>query len=262
MVLLSLTAIPLPAEAQTTELVTRSFPSVADTFFVQTCCLNGTGTFQFVQLLRLPAEFQYGFYRFDLSTIFVGSSVLTANLTLFQAGYVDLGSSSLNVTAFGQAVGWDEERLSFDTWNQDTRAHPTVGSTETVSLATTSTFVTWTVTDLVDDWVNGILPNHGFRLEPLAGDSAFVNLRAREAVNVTTRPVLTVTYLQTVPEDPGTHPLSPFIAGLGVPEELFLAGLGIIALFLTYLGLFASHNPEAFGGRKSRPMRQQLRRFR
>ncbi len=235
---------------------------MADTFICNFPGLNGTGSFQFMQIEKIGASLCHGFVRFDLSSIFVGSTIISADLTLFHVGYIDLGTSTFNITAFGTAVGWSEAGLSFDTWIRDDRDHPIVGSTEPTNLGTVGTNVTWNATALTDAWVNGGLRNHGFRLGGSPSDAAITNLGAKDRPDLDERPVLTVTLLRVVPEDPGAHPLAPFIVQLGVPVDLFLLVLGIVTLVLTYFGLFAAHYPEDFGGTKSPPLRERLRRFR
>lgn len=269
--LIAFSAIPLNARGQTTELVEATFDSIADAtvLFVGFAVENGTNFRQFTEVhlgTGTPATFFHAFYRFDLSTVFVGSQIVSANLTLKQVAFQVFGCAlgpcdQMNVTAFATAVGWTEETLTFDVWDRDRRDFTGLsGSTEVLSNATTGTFVTWNVTVPVDAWVNGVRANHGFRLGAL--DPGLARLSSREAVILGDRPALTVRYLRVIPEDPGVHPLAPFIAQLGVPVEIFLFTLGIIAMVLTYFGLFAAHYPERIGGRRPPPLREQLRRFR
>lgn len=262
--LLSVSAFAIPtASAQSTELIEVTFPSIADgnVFFVGFQVENGTNFKQFAQVHKAVATFSHVFYRFDLSTIFVGSTIVSANLTLFQAAFMFFGPcpcDQMNVTAFATAVGWTEQTLSFDRWNRDTRDYTGLsGSTETLDNSTVGTFVTWNITTMVDAWVNGVRQNHGIRLGAI--DNGQANLNTREVIDLSKRPALTVRLFRTVPSDPGAHPLGPFIATLGVPTELFLGVLGIVAMVLAYFGLYAAHYPERFGG--ARPQRGGVREF-
>lgn len=268
-ILFSFSAIALSpgARAQTPELIVATFDSIADAniFFVGFVVENGTNFKQFTQVhlgTGAPATFSHAFYRFDLSTIFVGSDIISANLTLFQAAFQSFGGQDqMNVTAFATAVGWTEETLNFDRWDRDRRDYFGLsGSTETLSDTTTGTFVTWNATVPVEAWINGVRTNHGFRLGAI--DAGQANLNSREVLDLSRRPVLTVTFFRTIPSDPGAHPLAPFIVQLGVPVDLFLFALGIISLFLAYFALFAAHYPEDFGGRRPPRFRESLRRFR
>jgi hypothetical protein len=101
--------------------------------------------------------------RFDLSFIPAGSTIESAVFEAYQ--YFGQGLNPVAVTLHPVTSAWNEATVTWSTM-------PTFdGPATTANLNLAEGYKGWTVTGLVQQWVNGTRPNHGLMLRgPLTGD--------------------------------------------------------------------------------------------
>jgi len=154
---------------------------------------------------------QRALMKFDLSFIPAGSTIISSNLDLYM-DYED-GDDVLTATIVPYAVAdsWD---VSTVTWNNQPPINAEIAGV--ASDVTVPGYYSWTITKLVNKWVNGGLTNNGLELKAEEMDinesKSFVSSNETTTDKQAFKPVLVVQY------KPGTQlPVSvnAVIAGRG-----------------------------------------------
>jgi len=149
----------------------------------------------------------------DVSSIPAGALIKTATLNLFlEKQKKDSASQStpLTVNAYMLLEAWDEGTNTGDetfpsdgvTWNNRTLTEPwgiqggkvqnPQISSSNVSLSAAADWVTWDVTSLVQEWIDGISINHGMLLKTTHGNT--LTFSAQESSKPAQHPKLEVVY--------------------------------------------------------------------
>jgi len=173
--------------------------------------------------------------KFDVSSI-AANSVASATLTLYSINFETppdprpFNPSNIAMTVHRVIAPWTEGQV---TWNNSSTGvlWATAGGDFVSSVAGTSTAnpgfsrtpVTWDVTDLVKDWVNGVHLNHGLLIKSEAGNNMFFNSLENGQANPTLLyPTLTIT---AVPEPSSSMILGVLgasgVLGTGIRRRLF-----------------------------------------
>ncbi len=167
-----------------------TFDAVADTHAQQDKATNnyGTDTSMLVRSWQATKNAR-AFVRFDVSSIPVGSTITSATLTLC-AERVPSGTRTYEVHRV--TASWGETTL---TWNNQ----PSVAAaaTDSATLPSSPSCMTWTVTADVQAWVDGTA-NDGWRMwDTVEGDNPkqITEFRTRENSVAAERPKLDVTYV-------------------------------------------------------------------
>ncbi len=135
-----------------------------------------------------------GLALFDLSTLPVGASVDRAVLRV----WVDRAWDGGTVQVLPVLGEWQEDAVSAATL-------PPIGSpiaAMTVDAATRARYYTVDVTNLVQDWLDGSLPNHGIALVGDATDSVWVDFVAKEGTGLGQPMEIEVVQLIAGPQGP------------------------------------------------------------
>ena len=165
--------------------------------------------------------------RFDLGGIPGGCTVTQASLQLYATGW---GGSNVTLGVYRVLRGTD---LCQATWNQAASGNPWAlpGCNDTSSdrsataeaTVTTNGIGKWyafSLTGLVQDWVNGSASNYGLLLRQTASTTGSFNLTSAESGAPQLRPRLIVTYRSggvSTPTPPGTASPTPTATTSGGP---------------------------------------------
>lgn len=135
--------------------------------------------------------------QFDLSFIPAGSRIDSAVLSLYQTGGED-GDPAQEFDVYAITSPWDEMTV---TWNTKPSRESRPQTATVVKGA--NDWYSWDVTYLVQRWVDGDIPNHGFQIEDheehvvtLGADKLF---HSSDSGSPSVRPKLTLTYHQPIP---------------------------------------------------------------
>lgn len=101
------------------------------------------------------------FAQFNLGSINSTAVILSANLSFY---YYDNESTATSgpVGAYRVTGSWDEDTI---TWNNSPAVQSTSISTITVSPTIIGGYLTWSISSLVQDWVDGSITNYGLMLK-------------------------------------------------------------------------------------------------
>jgi len=160
--------------------------------------------------------------KFDLSFIPVGSAILSSNLNL----YMDYDASGTEhvttITPYAISDSWD---VSTVTWNNQPAINDIItGSATNVSI---TGYYSWTITNLIDKWVNGGLANNGLELKTeetdLEENKRFVSSNETSPEKQAYKPVLVIQY-NPVPPTPSN--VNAVIAGhdVDIAHEVVTTG--------------------------------------
>ncbi|MBL3618560.1 MAG: DNRLRE domain-containing protein [gamma proteobacterium endosymbiont of Lamellibrachia anaximandri] len=146
---------------------------------------------------------RHALLRFNIGAIPAGAKVTSANLEL-HSNATSWASTTIDVHRLnndwveGIAIGgtgpganWTE-RDSAVAWNSAGGDYETNSAASAVTSGDVG-WVTWDVTDLVNDWVSGETPNYGLLLAPTV-DYQGAEFDSSDATDPTTHPKLTITY--------------------------------------------------------------------
>jgi len=179
---------------------------------------------------------------FDLSPIPSGSLINSAYLSLFYEGYSGNDPAGRTYTANRVTHSWVEtvDGTKGTTWNEanhDPLLHPGgcvdwanggdwTGSGAASSMVPSGTgWMTWDVTSIVKDWIEGGQPNYGFLIRDLSGEpggsDAVASFRPREAYP---SPVLEIDWSPWTPPRP--------VGGLLTPVNKLV----VLSPYLTLIG--------------------------
>ncbi|MHB8063812.1 MAG: DNRLRE domain-containing protein [Ruminiclostridium sp.] len=151
--------------------------------------------------------------KFDLSFIPVGSSIISSNLNL----YLDYDASETGqvTTIIPYAIS-DSWGVSTVTWNNQPAINDLI--TGTAIDVSAPGYYSWTVTELVNQWVNGGLANNGLELKTeeidLDENKRFVSSNENEPEKQAFKPTLVIQYNPSSPKS-----VNAIIAGHGVDTE-------------------------------------------
>ena len=151
--------------------------------------------------------------KFDVSEIPASTSISSAVLRVYYAGYYDYANYSRTITSYRIGSNWSEASV---TWN----TAPSIGETYgTVSLIAASSSFGWysiDVTNLVRGWINGTLPNYGVMLrgpEHSGSDSSWRSFATKEAGSSYT-PYLQITYTTMAATEGGPDTVAPIVGSI------------------------------------------------
>jgi hypothetical protein len=183
--------------------------------------------------------------RFDLSGVVLETGQRLSSATLTLSASLSYGGSGGQPTEiYALTRPWTEDGL---TWNRATASTPwsapggdfvgqgwaTTGPPFAVSTATPSQNgeqVTWDVRELVDQWLEGLAPNHGLLLKSVEGNGLIFTQRESSSANL--RPVLRLVTESGPPRlrlerDPATGDVVLSWRGVGTAVLQERAGLGL-----------------------------------
>ena len=126
------------------------------------------------------------YLKFDLSTLpagTTGASIAKANLILWVTS--DIASGMFDIHRLTGA--WNEKSLT-------ALNAPPIGSTDAagVPIVANQQFIVVDLTPLVQDWLNGVLPNNGIQLKPSAGSAVNVGFDSKENTGTGHQPRLDI----------------------------------------------------------------------
>jgi len=162
-------------------------PSISDASVNQAAPATPSGAGTTMEVRNQLESARRALVAFDLSAIPVGSTVLSATLSLYATS---APASSLGLEVHRPSEPWTE-MVTWDT-------QPSVGRSDaSISGGTATGWKSWDVTAAVAAWVSGSAPNHGFQVKSTSEASGFAKTYAfatREAPAPENRPRLDVTY--------------------------------------------------------------------
>ncbi|MCD6520811.1 MAG: DNRLRE domain-containing protein, partial [Anaerolineae bacterium] len=182
---------------------TDIFGPVKDTYIHSWYPTNNYGGAESIQVRS--SGVQRGLLQFDLSSIPAGSMVYEAQLRLYST---TSGRPLIDIAAYGLKRDWVEREATWEeaasgaSWgspgasNPSSDYNPTALDTQRV---TGTGWYEWTVTDLVQQWVNDPSQNHGLLLIGLSGPSTVYAFSSREHGISSQRPQLVVRWLEVQP---------------------------------------------------------------
>jgi len=153
--------------------------------------------------------------KFDLSFIPIGSAILSSNLNLYM-DYDASGTEQVTtITPYAISDSWD---VSTVTWNNQPEINDVItGTSADVSIPG---YYSWTITNLIDQWVNGGLANNGLELKTEEIDfeenKRFVSSNENAPEKQAFKPVLVIQYN---PVSPKPLSVNAVIAGHDVDTE-------------------------------------------
>ncbi len=176
---------------------------IADTYLNREAFTTNFGTNTTFSIEGEEKKLKRALLKFDLSSIPVGAAITSATLTLQKVGG-DIISYNVGIYRMENttpAKNWTENgahNVKYDGTTQWT-ALGGEGDHNTSEYASTNVSsngsYSWTVTSLIDDWVNNGVPNNGLMIKALpeqAGNQPLFDFNSREAASG--KPVLTINY--------------------------------------------------------------------
>ena len=148
-------------------------------------------------------DVSHSLLRFNLGTVPAGARVMSASLELY-SNTNSWGSTTIDVHRLsmdweegdesggtGPGANWTERQtgVAWGSAGGDYEPGAAAGAVTPGGLG----WVTWDVTDLVNDWVSGRSPNYGFLLAPTENYKG-AEFDSSDATDPTTHPRLTITY--------------------------------------------------------------------
>ncbi|MBI3623555.1 S8 family serine peptidase [Candidatus Pacearchaeota archaeon] len=111
--------------------------------------------------------------------------ILGSNLTLYNS-YSTLGSGGSSYI-FGVIQSWNESTITYNN-------RPSLGASYSYALINPSSFVTYDLTSLVKEWINGSSTNYGLEISPTTTFDHWAYLLSSETGGSTTRPKFVIDY--------------------------------------------------------------------
>lgn len=143
------------------------------------------------------------YIRFDLSGLpagTVGSQVSKAEIVLFPSTVNTAGNFDL----FRVTSSWSENTITFN----NPPSHAATADVSGVSVTIVNDYVAVDITPLVQNWVNGVLPNNGVALFPSSGSAISVFFDSKESIT-TSHPAQLLVFLQNQGPIGPTGPQGP-----------------------------------------------------
>jgi len=125
--------------------------------------------------------------QFDLSMIPTGAAIDSATLGFYYDHYQDGNPAGKNLTVHRNTGSWNESTV---TWNNAPGYDPTVISTATVPGG--ASWMEWNVTSSVQDMVDGLVSNDGWRVVDPSGSGFFTMIYFPSKQHVTYKPYLRI----------------------------------------------------------------------
>jgi len=160
----------------------------------------------------------HGLIEFDISAIPPGSFITIAKLEVLEELNCPHNLNAIEVHL--NSASWDEMTV---TWNNA----PAYGSSIGTNSGETSScdLLNFDVTSAIQDWVDGINPNYGFRLTGPGDGNVIKYIWSSDRSTAAERPVLTIDYEEGAapPPTPPATPVPTMSAwGLGILAGLFI----------------------------------------
>lgn len=209
--LILLFVLPGIALAETTELT-----AVADSFVNDGYPENNYASAHSL-VISHDSVYRWSLVRFDLASIPEEATIDSATLKLYL--YDSSGDSSIPTMTAKILNGWSETQVK---WSNRPMFDESTGLT--VNIDTTPGYKSWEITDFVENWLEGELPNYGVGIGYGAG-SFSRSFRSREYTS--NHPLLSITYHLPEPSpspeesaEPSSKPeVSPSPSSEAVAEE-------------------------------------------
>ena len=166
----------------------------------------------------IGAENQEALVRFDLSSIPSDATVSSATLEFYISS--NNGNSGGNTIVINHILNrnWVESQATWNVYATGSNwATPGLGSgtdhaastdaTASVGYAPVNVWAAFSITSLVQNWVNGVIPNNGVLLH--SGNGPRVVANSSESTQTSLRPKLTITYTGNTTTPPPTDTTPP-----------------------------------------------------
>lgn len=194
--------VATPASAQTTVVLQGDPLAGEDTHIAQASSVQNYGTStQLLSNSQSNAQSRL-LLRFDLSGIPAGATIQSAVLELYYQSAKNSLSEVLRVHRLTRA--WTEPGTTWRTYDGVNNWTSQGGDFDAAVVAsvtldsTVNVWKAWTVTALVQSWMNGTNPNHGMLLEtPARSGNNERRFASSENASAALRPKLTLTYVAT-----------------------------------------------------------------
>jgi len=139
-----------------------------------------------------------GLVKFDVSSIPIGSTIVSAKLNLYYYGWAGSNPNDREIKLYTMIHDWDEDNI---TWNTCGRDNPYYIYT---TVPSSFSWMTWDVTSNVQDFVDGTKANYGWKVGDhqgwLWGDVPQTKFRTKEYGNYI--PYLEIDYAQLTVNSP------------------------------------------------------------
>ena len=137
------------------------------------------------------SKYYRAYFQFDLSTIPVDARIVDADLNIYQ--YNSLGSGNFQIGLHKVTGNWEENTMTYN-------LQPT-SSSETEALRTvytgSTTWRSWDIDDLVQDWLDGSITNQGMLLkstDETLSSSLGIRFYSSDYTTASERPKLEIDY--------------------------------------------------------------------
>jgi len=135
-------------------------------------------------------EHYRSYLQFNLETLPVGAVIANADLKLYQ--YNTSGTEDLSVGLHLVTESWEENSI-----NWSNQSHFGTVETKVSVIAGESTWISWDITSLLQEWLDGSHPNHGIVLcdeEEYTGETYFSYHSSDYTTDSLLRPKLEIIY--------------------------------------------------------------------
>lgn len=153
--------------------------------------------------------------KFDLSFIPEGSTIISSNLNLYMDYDASEKGKEVSIVPYAITDGWDVSTVNLN--NQPAINDGITGSSSKVSR---EGFYSWTITNLINQWINGGLANNGLELKTeeldLDEGKRFVSCDETEPDKQVFKPILVIQYN---PASPIPVSVNSVIAGSGLDKQ-------------------------------------------
>jgi len=135
--------------------------------------------------LMIDGSYGRVYVKFNLSSIPSNSVIISATLKLY-----DHSTASYEVCVYPVSADWSESTI---TWNNQPDYNSSLQSCVTTP-STSGQWVSWDVTDIVEEWVEGGLENYGFVLK--ASENGLEKFYSKEYSDSSKHPELIIEYVE------------------------------------------------------------------
>jgi len=160
----------------------------------------------------------HGLIEFDIAAIPTGSSITSASLEVLEETNCPHNLNAIEVHL--NSASWDEMTV---TWNTTPAYGASIGTNS--GETTGCDFLIFDVTSAIQDWVDGINPNYGFRLTGPGDSNVIKYIWSSDRSTAAERPILRIDYEEGAapPPTPPATPVPTMSAwGLGILAGLFI----------------------------------------
>jgi hypothetical protein len=178
-IIYSLTIQPGPTEGEDTAVVSDS----PDTNY---------GTYEYFAIGNTAGPFiGRAYLQFNLGALPTSAIIVSANLRLYQ--FLTFGTKDFMLELHQVTENWNEETI---TWNNQPGYLPTLESISPV-VVDAITWLSWDISTLLQDWLNGSIDNHGIVLkdtDEALGDTYIWCRSSNYTADPALRPKIDITY--------------------------------------------------------------------